>query len=151
VANARLNVERFGLADTVDVRGPDDLFASVRGELFDVILFNAPWMQGEARTLYDTARYDPGYRVIDGFVRAAPDHLAPGGVIILQYSDASQRTGEGSLDHLDALLSATGLGVTATRRIARRSRDLGAREAVLLLEIRRLAESDPAPGTSRSV
>jgi len=137
VENARLNVERLGLTGTVEVRGPADLFDSVVGETFDVILFNAPWIQGEPRTLYETANYDPGYRVINGFLRAAPTHLASDGAILLQYSNVSQRTGEGSLDHLHEVITATGLRVAATRSIARVSRVLGAREHVFLFEIRR--------------
>jgi len=138
VANARLNVERFGLAKTVEVRGPADLFEAVRGETFDVILFNAPWIQGEPQTLYDTANYDPGYRVVDGFLRNAPDHLSPGGAILLQYSNVSQRTGEAGIDHLKASIAASGLRIAASRRIARIGRVLGAREQVFLFELRRL-------------
>lgn len=143
VANARLNVERLALGDTVEVRGPADLFASVRGEAFDVILFNAPWIQGEPQTLYDTAVYDPGYRVLDGFMRAAPDHLAPGGAILLQYSDVSQRTGENSVTHLDALMAACGVRVVTRRCMERVSRVLGARERVFLFEIRRIGAGGP--------
>jgi len=138
VANARLNVERLGLGNVVEVRGPADLFGSVRGEGFDVILFNAPWIQGEPQTLYDTAIYDPGFRVLDGFMEAAPKHLAPGGAILLQYSDVSQRKGEGSMAHLDALMAACGLGIVTRRSIERTSRVLGARERVSLFEIRRI-------------
>lgn len=138
VANARLNVERFTLEHTIEVRGPADLFRSVRGETFDVILFNAPWILGEPQTLYDTANYDPGYRVIDGFIQAAPEHLSPGGAILLQYSNVSQRKGGGSMTHLEAVMAANGLGVVASSSIARLSRVLGAREHVFLFEIRRI-------------
>lgn len=142
VATARLNAERLGLTDTVEVRGPADLFDSVRGETFDVILFNAPWIQGEPQTLYDTANYDPGYRVMDGFMQAAPDHLAPDGVILLQYSNVSQRKGDDSMVHLDAVIAANGMRVVASRSIARISRVLGAREHVFLFEIRKAGNND---------
>jgi len=138
VANARLNAERLGLQDRVEVRGPADLFAPLQGETFDVILFNAPWIQGEPQTLYDTANYDPGYRVIDAFVQAAPQYLAPCGVILLQYSDVSQRKGDSSISHLEAALAANGLHVVTSLSMARISRVLGTRERVLLMEIRRL-------------
>ena len=146
VANARRNVARFGLADRVDVRGPADLFESVRGEVFDVILFNAPWIQGQPQTLYDTANYDPGYRVIDGLLRAAPDHLGGDGAILLQYSNVSQRTGEESIDRLRAALAANRLEIVATRSIDRVSRVLGAREQVCLFEIRRRGATPAACG-----
>jgi methylase of polypeptide subunit release factors len=110
------------------------------GETFDVILFNAPWILGEPRTLYDTANYDPDHRVIDGFLSAAPAHLTPGGVILLQYSDVSQRTGEGSLDHLRQAIAANGLRVASQRAISRVGRVTGARERVLLFEVRRAGE-----------
>jgi len=143
VENARLNAARLALEDTVDVRGPADLFDAVRGEMFDVILFNAPWIQGEPQTLYDTANYDPGYRVLDGFLRAASDHLAPGGAVLLQYSNVSQRQGGGSIDHLEATLAANDLRIVSRRSRARLSRVLGGRERVFLFEIRRAGESDP--------
>jgi len=136
VANARLNVERLGFGDTVEIRGPADLFDSVQGETFDVILFNAPWIQGEPQTLYDTANYDPGYRVLDGFLRGAPEHLVPGGAILLQYSNISQRKGEDSMTHLKKAIGANALRIVGERSITRVSRVLGAQERVFLFEIR---------------
>ena len=142
VANARLNAQRLGLADIVEVRGPADLFDRVRGETFDVILFNAPWQTGRPQTLYDTATHDPGFRVLDGFFQAATDHLAPGGTVLLQYSNVSQRTGAGGMDHLRAIIAAAGLQVVSTRCIARTSRVLGGREQVFLFEILRCRFGD---------
>ena len=137
VANARLNARRLAMDDVMEVRGPADLFDSVRGENFDVILFNAPWIQGEPQTLYDTANYDPGYRVLDGFLQDAPAHLASGGVILLQYSDVSQRTGENSMGHLEDSVIANGLRIAGRQSIARVGRVMGIQEHVFLLEIRR--------------
>jgi methylase of polypeptide subunit release factors len=146
VANARLNAARLGLEGLVEVRGPADLYDAVRGEAFDVLIFNAPWIQGEPRTLYETANYDPGYRVLDGFLRGAPGHLLAGGAILLQYSNVSERTGEGSLAHLHAALAATGLVIASARRLTRVSRVLGAREQVFLFEIRRGGAQGGPPG-----
>jgi methylase of polypeptide subunit release factors len=143
VANARLNAERLGLGNSVEVRGPADLFDSVRGEAFDTILFNAPWIQGEPQTSYDTARYDPGYRVLDGFLHDAPAHLRPGGAILLQYSNVSQRRGHSSIEHLHEVIAANGLQEVGCQSIVRVSRLLGAREQVLLFEIRRASEGMP--------
>lgn len=138
VANARLNVKRLGAGHIVEVRGPADLFASVSSAQFEVILFNAPWIEGEAGTLYDTANYDPGFRVLDGFLRAAPRHLASGGTILLQYSDISQRKGQRGLDHLNSSVAANGLRFAGTRSRLRVSHILGAHERVFLFEIRRI-------------
>ena len=137
VANARLNVERLDLGDTIEVRGPSDLFDSVQGEMFHVILFNAPWIQGEPQTLYDTANYDPGYRVLDAFLQGVSAHLATGGAILLQYSDVSQRKGEDSMIHLEKSIAANGLRIAGKQSIARVGRVLGTRERVFLFEIRR--------------
>lgn len=137
VANATLNAERLGLSNMVEVREPADLFDAVQGEIFDTVLFNAPWIQGEPQTLYDTANYDPGYRVLDAFLQSAPAHLAPDGVILLQYSDVSQRKGENSMIHLKESIAANGLRIAGEQSIARLGRVLGARERVFLFEIRR--------------
>lgn len=137
VENARINVERLGMTGIVEIRGPADLFDSVQGETFDTILFNAPWIQGEAQTLYDTANYDPGYRVLDCFLQSAPKYLASDGAILLQYSNISQRKGEDSIIHLEKAIKMNGLKIVGKRSIARVSRVLGARENVFLFEIRR--------------
>ncbi len=137
VDNARLNAERLGLENIIEVRGPDYLFDSVRGEVFDVILFNAPWAQGKPQTLYDTAIYDLGYRVLDGFLHGASEHLTPDGAILLQYSNISQRKGEDSMSHFEATIAANGLRIVERRSITRVSRTLGAREHVFLFEIHR--------------
>ena len=121
----------------MEVRGPADLFDSVQGETFHLILFNAPWIQGEPQTLYDTANYDPGYRVLDAFLQSATAYLAQDGAILLQYSDVSQRKGEDSMTHLKETIAANGLRIVGERSIARVGRVLGTRERVFLFEIRR--------------
>ncbi|MHC5053576.1 MAG: 50S ribosomal protein L11 methyltransferase [Planctomycetota bacterium] len=138
VKNARLNAERLGL--DIDVRGPADLYAALAGERFETIIFNAPWITGEPRTLYDTANYDPGLRVLDGFLRGARAHLAPRGAVLLQYSDVSQRKGEGSLDRLQEIVRECGLRIARERALERVGRVLGARESVYLYEIRAARE-----------
>jgi len=143
VANARLNAERLGLQDTIEVRGPGDLFAPVEGEAFDLILFNAPWILGKAKTLYDTANYDEGYRVIDGFIHAFPDYLASGGKALLQYSNISQRKGDDSIAHINETLQSNGLCIASSHKIARISRVLSGSEHVFIFEIGR----QPAGGS----
>lgn len=134
VANARLNVERFSLQASIEVRDAGNLFEPVRGEIFDTILFNAPWFEGEPRTLYDAAHYDPDRAILSGFLKAAPSHLAPEGAILLQYSDVSDKDRP---QKLDDLLADNGLRTCSRKSIHRLSRVLGARERVDLLEIRR--------------
>ena len=137
VANARLNVKRFGLEQSIDVREPARLFGPVPGEMFDVILFNAPWIQGEPQTLYDTALYDPGRSILEAFLGRASDHLAEDGVILLQYSDISEPGPERGKGHLNRLILANGFVGVIRHSIARVSRVLGSRAHVFIYEIRR--------------
>ena len=141
VENARRNVARFSLGERIEIAGPGDLFGPVGDRTFDVIVFNAPWIQGEPQTLYDTANYDPGFKVIDGFMREAPGRLSPDGAILLQYSNVSERKGEDSFGHLNGIIAAAGLRIASTHTISRLSRVIGAREEVHLFELRKHAAS----------
>jgi methylase of polypeptide subunit release factors len=143
VANARENAARLGLTEKVEVRGPANLFEAVQEERFDVLMFNPPWMQGKPQTLYDTALYDPGYRVLQGFLRDAPKHLEENGVTLLQYSNISQRKGENGMDTLYAAIDANSLRIVSQRSITRRSRVLGTSERVFLFEIERISSQTP--------
>jgi methylase of polypeptide subunit release factors len=135
VRNARLNVERLGLQDVVEVRGPADLFESVPGEQFDVILFNAPWVCGRPSTEYERAVYDEDFRALRGFVSQVGRHLREGGRVLLIYGDISERTGQGSLALLRELAEGNGLAIVGDDHVARRGRLLGARERVHLFEL----------------
>jgi len=135
VENARINAALLGLANVVETRGPGNLFETVAGERFDVILFNAPWIEGEPKTLYDTANYDPGYRVIDAFMRGSGEHLSDGGVILLQYSNISERAGGGSVTRLRQTINDNGFRICETGEITRKSRVTGTWERVYLYEL----------------
>jgi len=137
VENARLNVRRLGMEDVVRVCGPSDLFEGLTDEVFDVILFNAPWVQGKATTLYDRAIYDEGYGVIRAFFASVCDHLAEDGRILLQYSNVSELRGEGSIAHLKGLIAAHGMEIKDVAQVRRKSRILGGRETVFLFDIGR--------------
>jgi release factor glutamine methyltransferase len=88
VACARLNARLNGTRVRVR-RG--DLFAPVRGERFDLIVANPPYLpaasdappHGAARA-WDAGR--DGRRQLDRLCRDAPDHLAPGGRLLLVHS-----------------------------------------------------------------
>lgn len=62
-----------------------DLFSEISGE-FDTIIFAAPWSEGVIKKPLDHALYDNG--VVERFLMAAGNYLAPEGAIWLQYSDA---------------------------------------------------------------
>ena len=135
VKNARINAERLGLAGRIDVRGPASLFGAVPDDRFDVVMFNVPWIEGEPLTLYDTANYDPGRTVIGGFLREVPGHLAPGGIVLLQCSDISDREGGEGLMRLRALIETAGFRTVSDSSIGRRSRVTGTRERVHLMKL----------------
>jgi release factor glutamine methyltransferase len=83
--NARLNGVRVRA-----LRG--NLLAPVRGERFDVIVSNPPYLpaaddalpaRGPARA-WDAGR--DGRALLDALLDQAPDHLAPGGVLLIVHS-----------------------------------------------------------------
>jgi release factor glutamine methyltransferase len=82
--NARLNGVRIRA-----LRG--DLFVPVRGERFDVIVSNPPYLpadeelpaRGAARA-WEAGR--DGRALLDRLCAQAPDHLAPGGVLLVVHS-----------------------------------------------------------------
>jgi hypothetical protein len=79
LAITRLNCALNGI-DNVDVR-PGSLLEPVAGERFDLIATNPPFVigpgTGELLVYRDSGL--PGDQVVERIVRAAPDHLAPGG------------------------------------------------------------------------
>lgn len=109
--NARLNGARVRA-----VRG--DLFDAVAGERFDMIVSNPPYVPAESAELPTRGprrAWDAGLDgrvVLDRIVREAPEHLRPGGCLLLVHSSVlgTERTLEG--------LAAVGLDadVAARRR-----------------------------------
>ena len=93
-ALARRNAERNAVADRVDVR-EGDLFAPVRGERFDVIAANPPYIASAViATLSAEVRREPvvaldggpdGLAFYDRIAAAAREHLAPDGAIVLEH------------------------------------------------------------------
>ncbi|WP_225953653.1 methyltransferase [Kibdelosporangium phytohabitans] len=86
---ARDNVDRLGLSASVRV---------VRQDLFpdgtaDLIVCNPPWLPSPVSSSLDTAVYDPGSRMLRGFLRGLPEHLSPGGEAWLVVSDLAERLG----------------------------------------------------------
>jgi HemK-related putative methylase len=80
---ARVNALIHHVDQQVDVR-LGDLFEPVRGERFDVVLFNPPYYCGHPRDVADAA-----WRSVDAFDRflaQLPAHLSPGGVALVVLS-----------------------------------------------------------------
>jgi release factor glutamine methyltransferase len=93
-ALARRNAARNAVADRVDVR-EGDLFAPVRGERFDLIAANPPYIASSViPTLSPEVRREPvialdggpdGLAFYDRICAEAREHLAPGGAIVLEH------------------------------------------------------------------
>jgi len=93
-ALARRNAARNAVADRVDVR-EGDLFAPVRGERFDLIAANPPYIASSViPTLSAEVRREPvialdggrdGLAFYDRICAEAREHLAPGGAIVLEH------------------------------------------------------------------
>ncbi|GHB65875.1 methyltransferase [Streptomyces viridiviolaceus] len=110
---ARLNAARAGLRVRV-LRG--NLFDPVRGESFDLVLANPPYVPapGGGRRPRGAARaWDAGHDgrlVLDRICREVPAMLSPGGVLLLVQSALSDP------DRTVGQLRAAGLKAAVTRR-----------------------------------
>ena len=108
---ARKNVARNGVADRVEVR-EGDLFAPVRGERFDVITANPPYIATAVlATLSLEVRREPSIALdggVDGLVfydrilAAATEYLLPSGALVLEH-------GYDQADAVRARFSAAGM------------------------------------------
>jgi release factor glutamine methyltransferase len=114
VWTTRFNARRNGVHVNA-VRG--DLFDPVAGQRFDVIVTNPPYVPGVADALPTRGperAWDAGVdgrRVLDRICAEAPEHLRPGGILLLTHSSvcSERRTLE--------LLRAAGLDADIVRRI----------------------------------
>ncbi|MGW3498639.1 methyltransferase [Streptomyces sp. NPDC001020] len=107
LACARENISRLGLSSIVDVQQAD-LFPAGRASL---IVCNPPWLPGRARTPLEHAVYDPGSRMLRGFIEGLSAHLTPGGEGWLIISDLAERLGLRSRTELPELFVKAGLRV----------------------------------------
>ena len=124
-ALARRNAARNAVADRVDVR-EGDLFAPVRGERFDLIAANPPYIASPViPTLAPEVRREPvialdggpdGLAFYDRICAEAREHLAPGGAIVLEH-------GFDQADAVGARLTAAGFtGVTLIHDLGKNPR-----------------------------
>jgi release factor glutamine methyltransferase len=86
--NARVNA----VLNRVSIRAHcGDLFGAVAGERFDLILANPPYVPGSPPPRSGPARAweagDDGRAVLDDICAHAPDHLRPGGVLLIVHSE----------------------------------------------------------------
>jgi len=89
LACARANVERLGLRDKVEVVKAD-LFPEGRAAL---VLCNPPWVPARPSSPLENAIFDPGSRMLRGFLAGLAAHLAPAGEGWLILSDLAEHLG----------------------------------------------------------
>ncbi|MFF4412332.1 methyltransferase [Streptosporangium sp. NPDC001559] len=107
VACARDNVERLGLTGRIDVVRAD-LFPPGRAPL---VVCNPPWLPAEPRSPLDRAVYDPGGRVLQGFLNGLAERLEPEGEGWLILSDLAEHLALRTRAELLAAFGSAGLRV----------------------------------------
>ncbi|MCP2261488.1 Ribosomal protein L11 methyltransferase (PrmA) [Streptoalloteichus tenebrarius] len=107
VACARENMARLGLADRVEVVS-SDLFPPGRAA---VAVCNPPWLPATPTSTLEHGVYDPGSRMLLGFLDGLADHLAPGGEGWLILSDLAERLGLRDGEELPEAIRRAGLRV----------------------------------------
>lgn len=107
LACARENVDRLGLAGQVELVCAD-LFPDARVAL---AVCNPPWLPGRPGSPLEAAIYDPGRRMLRGFLDGLAGHLIDGGEGWLILSDLAVRLGLEAPDLLPGLIDAAGLAV----------------------------------------
>ncbi|ANZ18947.1 methyltransferase small [Streptomyces noursei ATCC 11455] len=89
LACARENTARLGVADRVEIVAAD-LFPAGRAPL---VVCNPPWVPAKPTSPVEHAVYDPGNRMLHGFLTGLADHLTPGGEGWLILSDLAEHLG----------------------------------------------------------
>jgi len=107
LACARENLERLGWAGRVDTVQAD-LFPEGRAAL---VVCNPPWVPARPSSPLEQGIYDPESRMLNGFLRRLPAHLAPGGEGWLILSDLAEHLGLRSREELLVLIEGAGLKV----------------------------------------
>jgi hypothetical protein len=107
VACATDNLARLGFGERTEVV-LTDLFPPGRAPL---VVGNPPWLPGRPRTPLDHAVYDPGSRMLRGFLDRARKHLTPDGEAWLVLSDLAEHLGLRTRGELLGWIAAAGLRV----------------------------------------
>ena len=107
LACARDNLERLGLAEQVELVQAD-LFPDGRAAL---VVCNPPWVPARPSSPIEHGIFDPESRMLREFLRALPEHLAPGGEGWLILSDLAEHLGLRPRSELLAAIDAAGLKV----------------------------------------
>lgn len=122
LACAQENIDRLDVGKQVEVVQAD-LFPPGRAGL---IVCNPPWVPAKPSSPLEHAVYDPGGRMLRGFLTGLADHLEPGGEGWLILSDLAEHLGLRTREDLRALFDASGLEVAGkldTRPVHPRAAD----------------------------
>jgi SAM-dependent methyltransferase len=134
LACARENVMRLRAGDRVDVVAAD-LFPEGRAPL---VVCNPPWVPAKPTSPVEYAVYDPGSRMLRGYLGGLAAHLTPGGEGWLVLSDLAEHLGLRSRTDLTAWIEGAGLRVAGRSEI--RPRHPRAADAADPLHAARAAE-----------
>ncbi|MFN3397034.1 MAG: methyltransferase [Sulfurimicrobium sp.] len=107
LACAHENIERLGLRGQVEIVSAN-LFPAGRAPL---VVCNPPWLPARANSPIEHAIYDPGSRMLLGFLSGLAEHLEPDGEGWLILSDLAEHLGLRSREALLAAFDAAGLKV----------------------------------------
>ncbi|MEW2412400.1 class I SAM-dependent methyltransferase [Streptomyces sp. NPDC046866] len=117
VENAAVNAERHGVTHRLQALH-SDLFSGLREqERFDTVFWSSNYVMGpetyEYKSVHERAYVDAGYRAHRRFVEQSVHWTAPGGRVLLHFSD------RGDLEELYRIADACGreLSVAAARRV----------------------------------
>ncbi|GAA1842293.1 50S ribosomal protein L11 methyltransferase [Actinomadura bangladeshensis] len=122
LACAQENINRLKVEGEVEVVQAD-LFPPGRA---GVVVCNPPWVPAKPSSPLEHAVYDPGGRMLRGFLGGLADHLEPGGEGWLILSDLAEHLGLRTRDELRALFASSGLDVAGrldTRPVHPRAAD----------------------------
>lgn len=111
LACAADNLARLGVDKLVSLQSTD-LFPAGQ---FGLVVCNPPWVPAKAHSALDAAVYDPGSRMLKGFLAGLAAHLVPNGEGWLILSDLAERLGLRSRDDLQTWINAAGLRVLGRR------------------------------------
>ncbi|MGX1973091.1 methyltransferase [Streptomyces kronopolitis] len=107
LACARENTQRLGVAGQVEVVEAD-LFPAGRAPL---VVCNPPWVPAKPTSPVEHAVYDPGNRMLLGFLSGLGEHLTPDGEGWLILSDFAEHLGLRAHTALLDAIAAAGLAV----------------------------------------